>query len=67
MARHAVWLDWVNEGEPHEQLHALRRSVTKGQPNGSEPWVERMVVQWNLSATIRERGRPKKERVNNGS
>jgi len=67
MDRSAEWLDWVNESEPHEQLHAVRRSVTKGQPYGSEPWVERMVAQWNLGATVRERGRPRKERVNNGS
>lgn len=67
MERPAEWLPWVNEGEPHEQLYAVRRSVIKGQPYGSEPWMERMVTQWNLGATLRERGRPKKELVNNGS
>jgi putative transposase len=61
------WLDWVNEGEPHEQVHAVRRSVTKGQPYGSEPWIAQMVTQWNLGATLRDRGRPKKELANNGS
>ena len=65
MERPAEWLLWVNEGEPHEQLHAVRRSVTKGQPYGSEPWMEWMVMQWNLGETVR--GRPKKELVNNGS
>jgi putative transposase len=67
MERQAEWLDWVNEGETHEQLHAVRRSVTKGQPFGSPMWVEQMVAQWNLDATLRERGRPKKELVKNGS
>jgi len=67
MERPTEWLPWVNEGEPHEQLHAVRRSVLKGQPYGSEPWVERMVTQWNLGTTLRERGRPKKALVNNGS
>lgn len=67
MERPADWLDWVNEGETHEQLNAVRRSVIKGQPYGSESWVERMVTQWNLGATLRDRGRPKKELVNNGS
>lgn len=61
------WPDWVNEGEPAEHLRAVRRSVLKGQPYGSEPWVERMVRQWNLAATLRDRGRPKREFVNNGS
>ena len=67
MARPAEWLPWVNEDEPHEQLHAMRRCVLKGQPYGSEPWVERMVTQWNLGTTVRERGRPKKELLDNGS
>jgi putative transposase len=67
MARSAEWLGWVNEDETTEQLYAVRRSVLKGQPFGSEQWVERMVTQWNLGATLRDRGRPKKEFVNNGS
>jgi putative transposase len=67
MARPAQWSDWVNESETTEQLRTVRRSVLKGQPYGSEPWVERMVTQWNLGVTMRERGRPKKELVNNGS
>ena len=66
MARPVDWLDRVNEGEATEQLSAIRKSVTKGQPYGSEPWVERMVRQWNLGATLRARGRPKKELVDNG-
>lgn len=67
MERPSKWLDWVNEGETNEQLSAVRRSVIKGQPYGSEPWVEPMVMQWSLSATLRERGRPKNELVDNGS
>ena len=67
MERPADWPDWVNEGEATEQLSAVRKSVTKGQPFGSALWVEQMVTHWNLGATLRERGRPKKELVNNGS
>jgi len=67
MERPTDWLDWVNEGEPTEQLSAVRKSVTKGQPFGSALWVEQMVTQWNFAATLRARGRPKKELVNNGS
>ena len=67
MERPIAWREWVNEGESRAQLSAVRRSVLKGQPYGSVPWVERMVTQWNLSATLRERGRPRKELVNNGS
>jgi putative transposase len=67
IARPAQWSDWVNESETTEQLRTVRRSVLKGQPFGSEWWVERMVTQWNLRATLRDRGRPKKEFANNGS
>ena len=67
MERPAEWLHWVDEGESSAQLKAVRRSVIKGQPYGSAPWVERMVTQWHLGATVRERGRPMKELANNGS
>jgi putative transposase len=67
MARPAEWPDWVNEGETHAQWSAVRRSMTKGQPCGNPVWVEQMVAQWNVGATLRERGRPKKELMNNAS
>lgn len=61
------WRHWVNADEGEEPLAAVRRSVLKGQPYGSELWVDRMVTRWKLGATTRERGRPRKELVNNGS
>lgn len=67
MARPRDWCSWVNESEPTEQLNMVRKSVLKGQPYGSARWVEQMVTQWNLGASLRGRGRPKKEEVNNGS
>jgi len=67
MERPAEWLHVVNEGETNEQLSMVRRSVTKGQPFGNPMWVEQMVAQCNLGVTLRGRGRPKKELVNNGS
>lgn len=67
MDRPAAWSEWANEAEAADQLSAMRRSVIKGQPLGSPSWVERMVTRWNLGATLRGRGRPKKELVNNGS
>jgi len=65
--RPQAWADWVNADEHHEQVEALRRSVVKGQPFGSEPWTKQMVTRWNLSMTLRKRGRPPKELGNNGS
>jgi putative transposase len=65
--RPQAWAEWVNVDEQHEQVEALRRSVVKGQPFGSEPWTKQMVTRWNLGMTLRERGRPPKELRNNGS
>jgi len=65
--RPQAWAEWVNADEHHEQVEALRRSVVKGQPFGSEQWTKQMVTRWNLGMTLRERGRPPKELGNNGS
>jgi putative transposase len=65
--RPQAWAEWVNVDEQHEQVEALRRSVVKGQPFGSEPWTKQMVTRWNLGMTLRERGRPPRELRNNGS
>lgn len=67
MERPTDWLQWVNTCERPEQVAAVRRSVVKGQPYGSERWVAQMVTQCNLGATVRGRGRPRKELANNGS
>ena len=65
--RPEAWAEWVNAEEQPGQVEALRRSVVKGQPFGSEPWMKQMVARWNLGMTLRERGRPPKELGNNGS
>lgn len=67
MERLADWPYWVHERETTEPVSAVRRSGAKGQPHGSPAWVQQLVAQWNLGATWRGRGRPKKEFTNNGS
>jgi hypothetical protein len=61
------WAEWVNAEEHLEEVEALRRSVLKGQPFGSESWVQQSVTRWKLGMTLRERGRPPKNLGNNGS
>lgn len=51
---------WVNTPESSELLDALRTSVNKGAPYGSEGWVEKTVKQFGLGSTLRNPGRPKK-------
>lgn len=56
--RPVEWLRWVNETESAEQVAAIRKSVVKGQPYGTDAWVAQMVTDWGLHATVRSPGRP---------
>ena len=61
------WVSRVNRAESQRELEALRRCVNRGQPFGSEDWVERMAKRFSLNSAFRSRGRPCKESANNGS
>lgn len=56
------WLAVVNSPEADGELDALRRSVNRGQPFGSEQWVARTVKRFGLTSTLRPRGRPRKDK-----
>jgi putative transposase len=62
IARPENWVARVNRAEGRKELEALRRSVQRGQPYGSEPWCERIVKRLGLESTLRPRGRPRKTR-----
>jgi putative transposase len=53
-------LQVVNKPQSEAELEALRRSVSRGRPDGSEVWVQDIVQRLGLQATIRPRGRPRK-------
>jgi len=55
------WVAQVNLSESEDELMALRRSVQRGQPFGSEIWRTRMAKQLSLESALRPRGRPRKE------
>jgi putative transposase len=59
------WLKWVNEPQTQEEVDALRRCVTRGQPFGSETWVQSAARRLGLESTFRSRGRPKKQGSDN--
>ena len=67
MERPADWPQRVHADELEKQIVAVRKSIIKEQPYGSELWVEQMVAQWNVGPTLRARWRTKKELVHNGS
>ncbi len=57
----ADWLERVNRPETAAELEALRKSVNRGTPYGSEQWQRRIVKKLSLESTIRPVGRPKKK------
>ena len=58
------WTTRVNRAESQQELDAIRRSVRRGQPYGSEQWSERVVQALGLQSTLRSRGRPRKPTPN---
>jgi putative transposase len=58
------WVSRVNRAESQSELDALRRCVNRGQPFGSETWVERMTNRFGLDLTFRPRGRPRNDATN---
>jgi putative transposase len=61
------WVRRVNRAESQRELEALRRCVNRGQPFGSDDWVQRMTGRFGLDLMFRPQGRPRKESVQNGS
>ncbi len=55
------WVRRVNRASAAEELDALRRSVQRGQPYGSEQWVRTTAKRLGLESSLRARGRPRKE------
>ena len=55
------WCRLVNQPQTEAELKALRRSVHRSQPYGSDDWLKRAAVTLGLESTLRPRGRPKKE------
>ncbi len=59
MERPRDWVGRVNAPETAAELEAVRCSVQRGRPFGTESWQGRMARQLGLEATLRPRGRPK--------
>ena len=54
-----LWTEHVNRAQTEEELIALRQSVTRGRPFGSDAWTLKVSRQLGLEYTLRPRGRPK--------
>lgn len=54
------WLAAVNRDMAEPAIRAVRRSLLRGVPLGSEAWQARMARRLGLDITLRPRGRPRK-------
>ena len=59
MPRLPNWANRVNEPLGDKELEAVRWSVKRGSPFGSETWVESTARRLDLESTLRQRGRPR--------
>lgn len=50
----------LNESQSDDEIEAMRRAVTRGNPYGSDTWAEKTIKKFKLESTVRLRGRPKK-------
>ncbi|TSC69060.1 MAG: putative transposase [Parcubacteria group bacterium Gr01-1014_56] len=50
----------LNEPQSEAEVAAMRRSVTRGNPFGSDVWTGNVIKKYDLEITIRPRGRPRK-------
>ena len=55
------WRGIVNRVQSEAELAALRRSIQRGRPYGSETWVKRTAARLGLQHTLNPRGRPRKQ------
>ena len=56
------WVERVNRPETEAELQAIRQSVKRGQPFGSEGWVDQTAKRPGLGQTLRPQGRPPRSR-----
>jgi putative transposase len=57
----ADWVARVNKPQTDAEQEALRRSVNRGTPYGSEVWQRKTAARLGLGHTLRPPGRPKKD------
>ena len=55
------WAKFVNEAQTNAELAALRQSVVRGSPYGTQGWQQRIARRLGLEATLRPPGRPPKK------
>ena len=60
VTRPSDWVDWLNQPQTTAETDAIRESVNKGRPYGSDSWQHRTAQELGLQSTFRKQGRPRK-------
>jgi putative transposase len=58
------WLTHVNRPLDEPELQSVRQSLARGTPFGAKRWTARIASRLGLQKTLRPRGRPRKEKLN---
>lgn len=56
------WLAWVNQALTEVELQAVRESIARGRPFGSDRWQQVAARRLGLESSLRSRGRPRKKK-----
>jgi|EndMetStandDraft_3_1072993.scaffolds.fasta_scaffold07455_3 putative transposase len=59
IAKPADWSQYLNTPTPADEWKKLQRSIRRGAPYGSDPWVTSVAAAHGLKSTLRPRGRPR--------
>jgi putative transposase len=62
-SRQANWVEHVNDPLTEDELTAVRHSIHRGLPLGTEDWSAKTIRQLQLETTARPRGRPTKAHI----
>jgi len=54
------WTRWVNQSLHENEREAIKTSLGRGRPLGSEAWTQTIAARLGLGYTLRGEGRPKK-------
>jgi putative transposase len=60
IVRNAEWIKRVNQPLTEAEVEAVRNSVNRGTPYGSDHWKKLTAKRLGLESTMRSRGRPRK-------
>ena len=55
-------VDHVNTPQTEKEIEAFRRSLERGVPFGDADWTDEIIRKFDLLATVRPRGHPRKKK-----